>query len=98
LAQKVYLLTSPEKFHQKDGDGSSNGGSPTPTGNLLLAILRPKEELSSQSPEALRFSRLVEKLLKIREMKKELNGDAGVTPMSIPMSLVQQITPPWKDS
>jgi len=47
--KQCYLVTSPEKFQQQLGSGSSNTASPTPTGSRLPAILQPKNASSSQS-------------------------------------------------
>lgn len=53
MSKKVpYLETSPEKFQQPAGSGSSSTGSPTPTGNRTAAILQPPKDssLPTESP------------------------------------------------
>lgn len=47
MSQKCYLLTSPEKFQQQHGNGSSNTDSHTPTGKTVAAILRSLDASSS---------------------------------------------------
>ena len=45
--KECFLLTSPENVPQKDGNGSYNTDSPTPTGNRIPAILQKRTDLSS---------------------------------------------------
>jgi hypothetical protein len=48
MSKKVpYLETSPVTYQQTGGNGSSNTGCPTPTGNRIAAILQPQKDSSS---------------------------------------------------
>ena len=47
--KQAYLLTSPEKFQQEDGNGSSSMGSRTRTGAVLLDGANVTSDLSSPS-------------------------------------------------
>jgi hypothetical protein len=54
MSKKVpYLETSPEKFQQRDGSGSSSMGCPSPTGSRTAAILQPQRDSSSPTDSPL---------------------------------------------
>lgn len=76
MTQKCYLLTSPEKFQQERGNGSSNTDSPTPTGKNVSAILKKKED-STYSWEIPRVQPLA-KDDSSTKTEEEKNGSQGV--------------------
>lgn len=52
MAQKVsYLVTSQEKFLQRDGSGCCNGDSPIPIGKKIAAILQKNPDSIFSSPQ-----------------------------------------------
>ena len=71
MKKQCFLTTSQEKFQQKDGNGSSNTDSPTPTGKNTPAILLRTTDLYSLSGSQLN-SLSEDHLKKINE-----NGDSG---------------------
>lgn len=44
MAQRVYLLTSPEKFQQQRSSGSCNSDSPGATGKRIPVILQKRSD------------------------------------------------------
>ena len=74
--QECFLLTSREWLTQKDGNGSSNMDSPTPTGKTKLAILLSPTGLCSQCQEQTPFSQLVDFCM--NPPRKTGNGMFGV--------------------
>lgn len=80
MAQRVkvpFLETSHETFQHPDGSGSYNTGCPTPTGNRLPALVRPKSD--SLSPTESQSNSQLEDTLEVHQRILQGSGACGET-------------------
>lgn len=78
MTQKSFLLTSPEKFQQKPGNGSSNTDSPTPIGNHTSAILVPMVDWLSKLGICQTEQQDSQSVDSLTKKKKGGSGSSGV--------------------